>query len=148
MSRRLLACQVRTILVDQGLGSDNDARRAETALQRAARGERISHSTHFSWVEAFERRDLSPIDLLHRCLARDTRLAANQHGAAAALPRRGATVLGRCDAEFVTERRQQMRVIVAGRDLFAVEDEFAHEVAPSRMVAPGAIAPFCVVIRV
>ncbi len=56
-------------------------------------------------------------------LAGDRRLAVEQDGAAPALTGGGAAVLGRGDAEFLPQRRQDMRVLGRRPDLGPVEGE-------------------------
>ena len=74
-------------------------------------------------VDALERDDRLAGDLGQRLLAADDGLAVDEHGAAAALPRRRAAVLRRGDVELLAQRGQQVRVVVADGHRRAVELE-------------------------
>ena len=76
------------LLVDLGLGAHDDAGDAEPALQTAARGEGVRERVALGFVDTFERDDRLAFDLVEVALARDERLAVDQHRAAAALARR------------------------------------------------------------
>ena len=117
------ALQVGALLVHLCLRPHHDARDAEAALQATACGERIRVARAFRLVDAFQRGDGAPGDLLHRVGARDLHLAVDHHRAAAALALWRATVLRRGDVELLAERGEQVWMFGSHRDRGAVEDE-------------------------
>ncbi len=123
MRRHLLAGQRGALLVDLRLGPHHDAGDAEPALEAAARGERVGERLPLGPVHAFERDDRRPLDLVHVALTRNDRLAVDEHGAAPALSRRRAAVLGRGDVELLAQRCQQVRMRAPHCDRRAVDLE-------------------------
>ena len=75
------------VAAEQRDGAHHDARRTEAALQCAVGGERVGHPLPLGLVDTLERGDLGASRLLERGLARDARLAVDQHRAAPALAR-------------------------------------------------------------
>ena len=80
-------------LVEHGLGAHDDARGAEPALEGAVGGEGGSHAIPLGGVDTLERHDRCSLDPFEGGLARDPRLAVDEHSAAPALTRRRAAVL-------------------------------------------------------
>ena len=116
VARRVRPFQVGALLVDERLRPHHDAGRAEPALQRARRREAARVAVAFVLRHPFERRHRLAFDARERELAGDDGLAVEQHRAAAALAGGRAAVLGRGDVEFLTQRREQVRVVGAHAD--------------------------------
>ena len=108
--------------VDEGLGSEEDPRGAEPALEGTVGGEGVGVQGPFGLVEAFEGEDLGSLHLGEGSLAADPGLPVDDDGAGATLARWGASVLGGGDTEFGTERGEQMWM-VADFDVPSVESE-------------------------
>ena len=96
---------------------------AEAALQAAAGRERVGVAVPLVGIDALQRRDGPPLDLRERLLAGDDGPAVDEDGAAAALARRRAAILGRRDVELLAQRGEQVRVVGAHGDRRAVDDE-------------------------
>ena len=75
------------VAAEQRDGAHHDAGRTEAALQSAVGGERVGHPLPLILVDTLERGDLGASRLFERGLARDARLAVDQHRAAPALAR-------------------------------------------------------------
>ena len=108
MATGLLLGQRLALLVDQRLRSHDDAGGAEAALQSAAGGEGVGVAIHLTGVEPLDRVDRLPGDPVERHRARHDGLAVDEHGAAPTLALRGTAVLGRREAEFLTDRREKV----------------------------------------
>ena len=119
---RLVPGEGRPVLVEQVLGAHDDAGRAEAALQRPGGGECAGQAVALGRLDALERGDRPARHPVEPQLAGDHGLAVDEHGAAAALSRRRAAVLGAGDVELLPQRREQVGV-VADLDLAAVEGE-------------------------
>ena len=111
--RHGVAVEVGALLVDLRLRPHDDAGDAEATLQPAAGGEGAGVAVALGVVEPFQRRDVASGDLVERLCAADDRLAVDEHGAAAALPRRRAAVLRRRHVELLAQGGEQVRVIAA-----------------------------------
>ena len=124
MRRHRRAVEVGALLVDLRLGPHHDAGDAEPALQPAARGEGARRSARRSSASTPSSVTTSlPATLSSGEVAADDGLAVDEHGAAAALPRRRAAVLRRRDVELLAQRGEQVRVVGAHRHRRAVERE-------------------------
>ena len=151
---RVVARQLRTLLLEQRVHPHDDARRAEAALERAGRRERGRVLVAGERVEAFERRHRATGGLLEAHLARDHGLAVEEHGAAPALARRRATVLRRRDVELLAQRGEEVRVRRRDLGRRPVELErdrpvgFAHGVSSGGAGSGGSSTPRWLVIRV
>jgi hypothetical protein len=127
MSRHVAGLEVGALLVDLRLRPHHDPRDAEATLQATARRERIGERGAFLRSDTFQRDDGLAGRLGQRLLAADDRLAVDVHGAATALPRRGATVLGRGHVQLLAEGSEEVWVVVANGHCRAVEFELdAH----------------------
>ena len=127
---RMVTGQGGALLVHEGLGAHDDARRAEAALQGAMCGEGTGVTFPLSVRQALQGRDRATFGLLHRRLAGDPGLPVDQHGAATALTRRRAAVLGRGDAQFVAQGGQQVGVVNGGIDRPPVQLEARYGPSP------------------
>ena len=123
MRRHGVPVEVGALLVDLRLGAHHDAGDAEAALQPATGGEGARRTVALGVVEALQRRDVLAGDLVERLRAADDRLAVDEHGAAATLPRRRAAVLGRRHVELLAERGEQVWMVAAHGHRRAVERE-------------------------
>jgi hypothetical protein len=128
---RVVAGEVGALAVEERLGAHDDAGRAEPALQCPGRDERVSDAVPVGGVEALDRGDRAPLDLRQRDLTADLRLPVDEHGAAPALTRRRAAVLGRHDVELLAQRGQQVGMVARHLDGAAVQRERGH--AESRL---------------
>ena len=103
----------------------DDPRRAEPALRRAARHERLGPCHRVG--EPIDRRDVPPGDAPDGCHARNAWLAVDEHGAAPALSLRAAPILGRARAEAVAQNLEEGDVSVRDLDGTTVEAERDQE---------------------
>jgi hypothetical protein len=110
----------RAFLIKERFGTDQDARRAETALERTRDRKCSGEPLSLIGVESFESGDFLACGFLHPHETTLDRFAIQEHGACTTLTRRGAPVLWRRDAEFLSQRAQQMRVVTPGEDLFSI----------------------------
>ena len=115
-----------TFFVDLGLGSHHDAGNTKTTLQPAASGKCLGKHAPFGFVYAFESGDGLACGFFHAGLTRHHCFAVNQYGAAPALTRGRTAVFGRCDVEFLTQRRQEVGVGATHHHRGAVDDEVSH----------------------
>ncbi len=132
MAGRVLAGEIRPLLVDEALCSQHDAGDAEPALEGSAFGEGLGVATALILRHALQGDHVLPLGAAERHLARHDGLAVEQDGAAPALAARGAPVLGARDAELLAEGGQEVGMIVGDLDLGAVEHEQLHELASTR----------------
>jgi hypothetical protein len=110
-------------LIDEGLGANEDPRRAESALQRPLDRERPGEASPLLVVEPFQGDDVLALGPLHRDQTGLDRLAVHQDRAAAALPRGRAPVLRGGDVELLAERGQQMGVVGLDRSGLPVDGD-------------------------
>ena len=129
MARGFVAGEVGSFAVYEGLGSHYDAGRAESALERAVRGESCGESAAFRLADAFQSHHIGIGDLLHRGLTGDAGFSVYEHGAAAALTCRRAAVFGRDDMQLFPQGCEQMGMVAMDCDLFAVESETSGHAA-------------------
>ena len=94
----VLAGEIGALLVDHCLGAHDDARGAETALQRAVRGKCCRHRVSLGAIHTFEGEHFGASRFLQRRLTGNTGLAIHHDRATAALTARRAAILGRHDS--------------------------------------------------
>ena len=103
--------------------ADHDPRRAEAALARSRREERVRPRRPLRRVETGEGGDRPSRNAPGGRDAGDARLAVDEHRAAAALTLRTAAVLGGAEAEPVAEDLEQRTAVVGDVDGTTVDDE-------------------------
>ena len=117
------AVERRSFLADERLSSNQNARDAESALKCAVGCEAVGEPFPFGLLEPLQCGHIVVGHLVESGGATHPCLAVDQDRAGAALTGRRAAVLGRGDIQFFPQCSEEMGVIGAHRDLFAIQSE-------------------------